>query len=257
MYNKQLAVAIKVDGKVLRENGDKVFLPFGAEYSILLKNLSAMRASVRVTIDSADALNGKSLIIEPNSDMELTRFVDDLNVGNSFKFIERTANIENHRGVDMADGLIRIEYQFEEPPTRFLQTPLTCPQWFPPTGVQPYWQSPHIEWCYTGATPNLATTQNSAQSVTLSCAATQTANEVGITVAGSINEQKFSVGYIGQLNPTKHVMVLHLLGRTSEEQPIQEAITVKHKPMCATCGKTNVATAKFCVECGTSLLSAA
>jgi len=91
--------------------------------------------------------------------------------------------------------------------------------------------------------------------MTLSSVATQTANEVGITVAGSINEQKFSVGYVGQLNPTKHVMVLHLLGRTEQDNPVEEPITVKHKPKCSTCGKTNVATAKFCVECGTSLLS--
>ena len=38
MYLQKLAVAVKVNGKVLREVGDTVYIPFGSEYSILIKN---------------------------------------------------------------------------------------------------------------------------------------------------------------------------------------------------------------------------
>ena len=47
MYESKLAAAIKVNGKVLREfNKDTVYIPFGSEYSILLKNLNTKRAIV-------------------------------------------------------------------------------------------------------------------------------------------------------------------------------------------------------------------
>jgi len=40
MYESKLAAAIKVDGKVLREFKDTVHIPFGSEYTVLLKNLN-------------------------------------------------------------------------------------------------------------------------------------------------------------------------------------------------------------------------
>lgn len=48
--------------------------------------------------------------------MELERFLKNgnKNQGNRFKFIERTAGVENHRGVGAEDGLIRVEFQFEK-----------------------------------------------------------------------------------------------------------------------------------------------
>lgn len=151
-----------------------------------------------------------------------------------------------------------MEYQFEELPACSPKVVLPNVTYTP---LKPYWEKDYQTWCNNGLVDvnlaNTVSTNYSASTMTLSSVATQNANDIGITVAGSINEQKFYVGYIGQLNPTKHVMVLHLLGRTEQDNPVEEAITVKHKPKCSTCGKTNVATAKFCVECGTSLLTAA
>lgn len=40
VYNNNLIACIKVDGKVLREKNSSVELPFGTEYTILLKNLN-------------------------------------------------------------------------------------------------------------------------------------------------------------------------------------------------------------------------
>ena len=55
MYNNKLAVAIKSAGKVLREfNKDEVYVPFGNEYSIFVKNMNSVRALVKVSIDGVD-----------------------------------------------------------------------------------------------------------------------------------------------------------------------------------------------------------
>ena len=117
MYGNKLATAIKVNGKVLREFKDTVYIPYGSEYTILLKNLHTTRAVVNVFIDGDDAVPG-GLVIDPGREVDLERWIKNGNLseGNRFKFIERTAAIEDGpRGIKLEDGLIRIEHQFEQP----------------------------------------------------------------------------------------------------------------------------------------------
>lgn len=117
MYNEKLAVAIKSAGKVLREFKDQVYVPFGAEYSIFIKNLNAVRTVVKVSIDGQNIdESGEGFVIGANSSLDLERFLKNrnMNEGNRFKFIERTGRIEQHRGIQVEDGLVRVEFQFEK-----------------------------------------------------------------------------------------------------------------------------------------------
>jgi hypothetical protein len=116
MYNNKLAVAIKTAGKVLREKGDKVYLPFGSEYSIFIKNLNSVRALVRIELDGKSVTDGKELVVYGNSELNLERFLKNgnMNEGHRFKFIERSSKVEAHRGVGVEDGLLRVEFQFEK-----------------------------------------------------------------------------------------------------------------------------------------------
>ena len=117
MYNQKLVASIKVKGKILREFKDTVYIPFASEYSILLKNLNTVRAVVNVFIDGENAVPG-GLVIDPGRSVDLERWIKNGNLteGNRFKFIERTASIEEGpRGIKEEDGLIRVEYQFEIP----------------------------------------------------------------------------------------------------------------------------------------------
>jgi ribosomal protein L32 len=118
MYNEKLAVAIKSAGKVLREFKDSVYVPFGAEYSIFIKNLNTVRTLVKVSIDGQNIdESGEGFVIHANSSLDLERYLKNgnLNQGNRFKFIERTGKIEQHRGIQVEDGLVRVEFQFEKP----------------------------------------------------------------------------------------------------------------------------------------------
>lgn len=121
MFNNKLVVAIKHNGKVLREQKSRdgnmnVYLPFGSEYSIFLKNLNSVRALVRVSLDGNSVTDGEDLVIYGNSELNLERFLKKGNMesGNCFKFIERTSKVEAHRGVEAEDGLLRVEFQFEK-----------------------------------------------------------------------------------------------------------------------------------------------
>ena len=51
MYQNKVAVAIKHRGKILREIGDIVSLPFGSEFTVLVKNLNNRRMEFTLSID--------------------------------------------------------------------------------------------------------------------------------------------------------------------------------------------------------------
>ena len=118
MYESKLVASLKANGKILREFKDTVYIPFGSEYSFLLKNLNTVRALINVFIDGEDMTPG-GLVLNAGQEVDLERSIKggNLKEGNRFKFIERTQAIEDGpRGVKLEDGLVRIEFQFEKPP---------------------------------------------------------------------------------------------------------------------------------------------
>ncbi len=251
MYGNKLAAAIKVNGKVLREFKDTVYIPFGAEYAITLKNLHTTRAVVNVYIDGDNVVPG-GLVLNAGQSVDLERSIKNNNLteGNRFKFIERTGSVEEHRGIGVEDGLVRIEYQFEEPRPIINISDLywkSTPQWHSNT---PYYS--------TNSTLRSMNISGSIASDSISASATSAsaqsfANETGITVPGSKSTQNFQTTTVGFLESTKHNLVFKLVGDLGDNKPVEKAVTVKAKPKCVTCGKQNKAHAKFCSECGTAL----
>lgn len=231
MYSNNFAAAIKVNGKILREFGDTVYLPFGSEYSIRLKNLNNTRAKVNIEIDG-EKVTDSGLVLNENQTVDFERFIRNGNLteGNRFKFIERTSKIEDHRGIKLEDGIITIRYEFEmSNPWISYRHPLN---W----DTQPLFGSK-----YTSTSE-------------MRCSASANyVNDTGITVEGSKSNQQFvSTSWRGTIGSV-HVMNIKLLGETEENKLIREPVTVKTKIECKTCGTVNKATAKFCSECGTSL----
>jgi hypothetical protein len=133
MYNQKLVASLKANGKILREFKDTVYIPFGSEYSFLIKNLNTTRALVNIFIDGENVIEG-GLVINAGQEVDLERYVKEgsLNAGNKFKFIERTGDVEEHRGVKLEDGLVRIEFQYEKHP---LQDWFTMNRGFGITGI--------------------------------------------------------------------------------------------------------------------------
>lgn len=259
MYNNKFVVSVKSGGKVLREFGDTVYVPFGSEFTLFLKNLNSRRASVKVSIDGEDVLTGKELLIGPNQVLELERYLKDLNKGNKFKFIERTSKIEQHRGVGAEDGLIRVEFAYEK----------ERPVYNPPLWVHnpPLWYGYKQGGNYNPACGGFINTVNPRQfsynvtstglmrkadpEAVMSYASNTNKNDVGITVPGSESKQKFTEVSGFEVDHST-VIILKLVGEQGQNL-VKKAVTVKAKQKCNTCGKVNKITDKFCTECGTSL----
>lgn len=272
MYSNKLAAAIKVAGKVLREfDKDKIYIPFGSEYSVYLKNMHTRRAVAHIVIDGKDVGDGSGFVVPAGGTIDIERFITNGNMeeGNRFKFIERTGAVEQHRGIGIEDGLIEVNFQFEREPVKINHFVDPNPYLYGSSSGGWGGQSRSLDSPLRGMTTNsvkasyssdtqaaghvysshdLGSTTDSTDYVV-----TNTANETGVTAPGSISDQQFhDAGYI-PLEVTKHSMVFQLLGETEDNRAIREAVTVKHKPKCVSCGHINRYDAKFCSECGTSL----
>lgn len=225
VYRDNLVCAIKTGGQILREIDGTVTLPFGSEYAVLVKNLNSVRMQVSVAIDGKDATDGTRLIIGPNSSIELERFIrnGNLNEGNRLKFIERTSEVEQHRGVKIDDGIVRVEAWME-----LVQPVINVPivHYYDEYRPSPWYPS-----FYAYPRPHTA----------------------GITVPGSVSNQQFHSTLGFPIEEQSRVVVLRLRGMVGS-QVVTAPVTVAYKPTCVTCGRHNKADSKFCTGCGTALV---
>ncbi len=110
MFHNQFVMSLKYNGKIIRDQKNEVFIPFGSNYSLLMKNLSNRKVVVNLFIDGQHIFNNSALIMKPKSDIELDSFDN-----NKFIFYEKT-NIDNLKDFysnDIRDSIIRVEYNFE------------------------------------------------------------------------------------------------------------------------------------------------
>jgi len=281
MYKDKFVAALRVDGKILREKDGEVQIPFNSEYSILLKNLESKSVVVNISVDGKDVLDGKKLIIQSYSDLELEGYLNNTTAKNKFKFIEKTKQIEDFRGNRVDDSLIRIEFCFEQ------DEPITTTTyhnnihlndcWIYPRPCRPYiihttpfWHdtSGEIECNFyssrgSSCTPSGGEGNVTLDNFTLGEGDTYTGgmagnysdvpNDDGITVKGSEINQQFSHGYTRSLESQSHVMILKIKGFASDKKKVEKPLFVKTKIICSTCGDKNHSGNRFCKNCGTYL----
>lgn len=256
-YKDKLVVVVKHNGKILREVGDTVTLPFGSDYSLLFKNLESRRALVDVSIDGEDVLGGQQLIIDANDTTELKGFLTGKKAKNSFRFIKKTKAISKHRGDRIDDGIIRVEFRYEKKFDVFDWTYVSPPKILndptPPSFT--YWNDS----TYTsGGVSNC--TLNSPRlkgSTTISCNYySAPLTDEGITVKGKEINQDFQYGSVGALETNSSVIVLRLSGGSKRNGKLKKAkkpITVRTRLTCSSCGKKWRSTMKYCGNCSTYL----
>jgi hypothetical protein len=276
-YKNMFVAEIKVNGKILRVKDDTVYLPFGSEYSIYLKNLNTRRAAVNVHVDGQDALDNSSLILNPNEVTELKGFLRGSVARNRFKFIKKTEKIQEHRGDKIDDGFVRIEFSFEKDKPEIIKQTIIHEHHY---HEYPVWRRFHWNYdnFFTGNSndtygvvgSSLKGMSDDVQQTTymsnVTCdslgvadGVSESSNKInvpledeGITVKGSEICQDFHYTSIGELDQAE-VIILKLKGITETKQNISKPITVKTKLKCSSCGTASPSSAKYCPECGTFL----
>jgi len=269
MFTSNFIVTIQCNGQTLREKDGYVSLPFGSEYSIGLKNMDSRRVIVKVSIDGQDVLDRSRLVIPGSgpgreNTLFLEGFLKGSDVSNKFKFIQKTREIANYRGDRIDDGIVRVEFQFEEHYQYYTGYPFTIKSDFP-CGTSTYSGKfePGIGWSYlSSTTENLSRGVHSFYNSTKCCNQAENLNmqadirdiqkDEGITVKGSHSNQKFDSTTIGGLG-ISHVITLKLRGITEEQVPIQKPLLTREKLTCSTCGRSSSSGSNFCSNCGTCL----
>jgi hypothetical protein len=254
-------VVIKCNGKILREvsSDNDVILPFGSEYSILLKNLDNRRAVAEVSIDGSDVLDGRRLVIDANDDMELKGVMVNNAVKNAFKFIQKTKKIQDHRGDKVDDGFIRVKYGFE----RTIDYSWTTTHTYP-TVYRSFYSQTDVKYggvLNEGPTARGITGQseptaqaNVESSVTMDWMGPSEAPqaEEGITVPGSELKQDFNTTHVGTIED-HGVVIIRLKGTDKIDEPVKTPVFVSTKKECPTCGTKSHYGTNYCSECGTNL----
>lgn len=282
MYKERFVAVVKCNGSILREIDGAVILPFGSEYTLLLKNLESRKASVKVNIDGQDIIYNSSLIIDPNRETELKGFLKEgLVAKNGFKFIQKTKEIIEHRGDKLDDGLIRVEFVFEKKIVTEKKIILEehnhhhhdywwphYPRWYGPVYTYNSWESAGSRGFSSGeavgggssAGFNVSYSANvnsmnpvQSNQINLNYVSTPLQDE-GITVPGSVVNQQFRYGSIGELEEASSVIIIRLRGTTSVGNPVERPIEVKSRVTCPTCGRRPKSSSKFCSGCGTGLV---
>lgn len=279
MFAHNFVLAVKVDGKILREEQNLVTLPFGSEYTLLFKNLNSRRAQVRVDVNGVDATDGGRLVVMPNETLELERFIRNGNLsgGNRFKFIERSAEVEAHRGIQADDGLVRAEFWIEKEVVErprieyYGREPLLPPEpRYPKWPKEPWYKGPQASsrpsrrgFSATatrslrseptrGGVSGQSVSSHSMRSFVDVGEASASCSTAGITVAGSASSQQFHHVSGFPLELQSHVIVLQLRGEIAGKV-VSAPVTVNQKLKCETCGKKSKAGSGFCAGCGAAL----
>jgi hypothetical protein len=262
MHKDNYIVAIKRDRKILREVGQAVYLPFGSEYSILIKNLLDTKCKVTVKIDGS-IVSGSGIILSGYESLELERFITDnsLSAGNKFKFIEKTEEISNFRGDKIEDGVVQVEIQQEKPQFQFTTTYTKTR-----SDLDPIWMSRDVVRASDGIlraninTVGIAGTRDMTgydevpRSLYSNQASSFSTTDAGITVQGSKSSQEFREVSDIMVEDRKTVITLSLKGEVGNNK-VKSAIEVKKNLNCKTCGRSNKSNFKFCTNCGTSLIT--
>ena len=274
-YKDHFVVEVKCNGKFLRVKDGAVYLPFGSEYTLLLKNLNSKKASVIVHIDGQDVLDFSSLIIDGNSQAELKGFLSGTTARNKFKFIHKTKEIQEHRGDKADDGIIRVEFAFEKPKPKTIihdhehhHHHHDPNYWWPDTytynaNVSKLMGDSNYSSRNSDKTPidnQYSMTANMSQAVARGTEVDSLGVETlgtplddeGITVKGSECNQSFRYGSIGEVEQSE-VIIIQLKGLGQTGTTVEKPVTVKTKLNCPTCGTKSKSSFKFCPNCGTFL----
>jgi len=244
-YRKNFVVAIKHNGRILRELDETVNLPFGSEYSVLLKNKDSRKAVAKLEIDGQDVLDGNSIIVDANTSVELKGFMKGTTVRNKLRFIKKTKQISDYRGDRIDDGLVRVEFWFEKE-----ETPQLWPE--PWGGTQIYYSNFSGGIIGSGPGANLGSSCNNV-STNYTAPVKCKADDNGITVKGSETYQGYTYGSTKPLELASTVITLRLSGFTKTKKKVKKALVVNARLTCSTCGKRSKSSAKFCGRCGTFL----
>jgi hypothetical protein len=243
MYSSGFVVCIVCNGRVLEESKDGIVrIPFGAEYSIRLRNKNNRRAVAFLQVDDENA-GGNGIIIDyPGNYRGRPSYVDvkgPIGTEKNFKFVSsqsgETVDAGKNNKVDGSNGVIRVEFKLEKP------TP-------PPTT---YWRSDNYErdlsFDLRGHLLGFGSSETRRLNATEpTCSIPLDKLQEGCTVEGGYSGQKWQTEYLDIESGIGVVIQLKLMGYNTNS-------TNTKVSYCDNCGQKVNKRSRFCSNCGSKL----
>lgn len=239
-YDNGFVVAILANGQTLRESGGNVYLPYGTEYTIRLKNKNWRRAVANVSIDGTSIAQG-GFVIPMNGSIDIERFVvdGDLSSGRKFKFVDlNSPGVQDPTSDD--NGLIVVEFELEKEPE-----PLVIHS-YPFVGYLD--SQPRFGSSTGGYVDGTVTYGYGGGGGTMNCCAMNMADDRGATVEGSYSNQQFYSTQVDTDPFTSTRIQLRLRATKQSVKPVLVRDT-RYK-YCEHCGKKVGRQANYCPTCG-------
>ena len=257
MFKDDHAIAILLDGKVLPEKDNSVVMQFGSEYKIRLRNKSRNKSIADVFIDGDTAAKG--IILDPDSHVDLERFVKDLNVGARFKLARLTDPGVVQPG-ESQNGLVEVKFypekQIQQVITHDIHQHHYCGNYCCPIckpwdkHPQPYPVYPSYPWITYCSTSGGGGTFSSSNTVPISSKSTMESctdwmpvehnlgvPEAAATIKGSQSDQKF-VSVVIDVDTSQCVTLsIKLMGASGVIKVCPCGRKRKNERYCPQCGK--------------------
>lgn len=225
-------IAIRSNGKVLREQHGCVYLPFYSEYAIRVKNTRYGRVGVNVIVDGT-SITDDLVIVDSLATLDLERTLVDGNMdtGPALMFAPLSdSNVQDP--TESENGTVRVEFFQEKTSslTRSFDIPST-----------PFYKGGYSRG--TGSNAMYGASFSSSNSAGASIMASTAAN--GATVEGKQVSQSFKYARFDCYSTPVVTLRLRLVGK---EKPTYVSDTrVKY---CTNCGTSLKKSMKFCYSCG-------
>lgn len=226
-------LAILSGNKVLREINKEVFLPFGSEYKIRVKNPKLHRVGVKFFVDGTEISNGL-IVLDPKQTFDLRRMIVDGDIDKGPKLVFES---KNHSGIQdpTASDLGNVTVEFYSEQSRHISIIKSLEE------IRCTNNTPDLTHLYS---TNWTTSASPHDSQVLMSSTRQ----VGGTVPGAVTEQSFLSTNFECSSTADVTMTLKILG-TKNPVYVQDTRNV----YCHICGNKCKYGSNFCSSCGTKL----
>jgi hypothetical protein len=255
MYSNGFAFAIKNNNKPLAEfniaGENLVYLPFGSEFEIFLKNTLDCRASVEMLVNGINIWGDENLLLNRKSQETIKSFQPS---GKALLF-EREGCEGNYSVGDPENGKIEVRIRKELPYfTTSWSSSSNSGKWNSFGPIYGGWNSSTIkprEIRYTSSvsSPDVcnhvsSTTYNNNLSL-----------ESGVVVEGTQTGERTISSSIGSLEAQETIFRIRLIGQLEEKQIVDPVTTRDVRFIyCTNCGNRNKQIDNFCSKCGTPVV---
>jgi len=113
MYSSNFVASVLVGGKIVREEGNTVKVPFGGEYCVRLRNKNNTLCIVDLYVDGELANTVGSLVLEGNSYYDVRGFLTKLGNHKKFQFVKLSDNRVRQPG-ELENGIIEARFYLQK-----------------------------------------------------------------------------------------------------------------------------------------------